>query len=102
MPAFRTSYGPAAGGHELIVSAQFDYLAMLENADAICVTHRGEAVRDQYGSGVPGSGQDPFKDLRLAPNIELGSRFIEKHNSGAQLYCGQGPCEGDALPLPSR
>src|ERR1700720_2167638 len=56
----------AGGGHQLVVGAELDHLAVLEHADAIGVAHGREAMRDQDGGGVAGGGEDAVEDLRLA------------------------------------
>ena len=60
-------------GHELVVRAELDDPAVLEHADAVDVSHGGEAVRHEDRRAVPGGGQHPLEDLRLAPHVELGT-----------------------------
>src|SRR6266568_1732668 len=57
---------PAAERHQLVVRAQLDDLAPLDHADPVGMPHRGEPVRDEDRRAVPGGGEDPVEDLRLA------------------------------------
>src|SRR5438132_7623824 len=69
----------AAGGHQLLVRAELDYVAVLENRDPIGVANRREAMRDQDRGGVPRGREDAVEDLGFAANVELRRRLGERH-----------------------
>src|SRR6185436_9005368 len=48
----------SAPGHQLVVRAELDHAAVLDDADAIRVAHGGEAVRDQDRGAVPRRTED--------------------------------------------
>src|SRR5437868_10859131 len=75
----------AAGRHQLIVRAQLDHLAMLQNANPVGMAHRRKAMRNQNGSRVARRGQNPLENLRLAAHVQLGGGFIEQHDSRSKL-----------------
>src|SRR6266568_396479 len=56
---------PVAPGerHELVVCAELDHPAMLEHADTIGMTNRGEAMRDQDGRAMPRRGEQAIENL---------------------------------------
>src|SRR5258706_12783462 len=93
---------PAAGGYQLIVRAELDHLAMFQDANAVGMTHRREPVRNQNRCSVARCGKNSFEDLCFAAHVELGSGFIEQHDSRAKLYGTQRARQGDALPLAAR
>src|SRR5258708_37064973 len=82
--------------------AEVDHAAPFQHADAIRVTHRGEAMRDQDRRGVTRGREDAVEDLGLAPDVELGRRLVEEHDTGAEPHRAQGPRERDTLPLAAR
>ena len=97
----------AAGCSEPVIykhfaSKQALFAAALEDADAIGVTHRREAMRDQNRSAVPSSREDTLENLGLAAHVELGGRLVEQHQPRAQAHRAQRPREGHALPLTAR
>src|ERR1700730_1476913 len=67
----------ATQGHQLIVSAQFDHPAFLQDTDAVGMTDGGEAMRDQDGGAMAGRGQQAIEDLRLSAHVELGGGLVE-------------------------
>ena len=71
--------------HQLVMRAELDDAAVLEDADAIGVTHRGKAVRDQDRGALSGFGEDPIEDLRLAAHVELRGGLVEQHHVRAAL-----------------
>ena len=92
----------AALRHQLVVRAELDDPAVLEDADAIGLADGREAVRDQDGRAVPRGGQDALEDLRLAAHVELRRRLVEQHDAGAQLHGAERARQRDALPLAAR
>src|ERR1700689_1201361 len=89
----------AALGHELVVVAELSHDAVLYHGDPVGVAHRREPVRYQDRGAVPGGGEHPLEDLRLAAHVELGGRLVEQDEPGAEADGGQGPGERDPLPL---
>src|SRR5262245_38729757 len=85
--------------HELVVGAELDDPAMLDDADAIGVADGREAMRDEDGRAVASGGEDAVEYLGLAADIELGSRLVEQHHAGTDLDRAQRPRQRDALPL---
>src|SRR5207248_2678415 len=90
-----------AFGHELVVRAELDDLAVLEHADAVGVPHRGKAMRDEDGCAAAAGREDAIEYLRLAANVELRRRFIQEHDAGAEFHRAQGARQRDTLPLPA-
>ena len=75
---------------------------MLEDADAVGLTHGGEAVRDEDRRAVTRGGEEPVEDLGFAPDVELRGRLVEQHDARAELHGAQRARQRDALPLPAR
>src|SRR5579871_140673 len=89
-------------GHQLLMGAELNHLALFQHADSVRMPHRGKSVGDENGGTVTAGSQDAVEDLRLSPNIQLGGRLIEQDHAGAELNRAQGAGQGDALPLPPR
>src|SRR5437660_636773 len=94
-------HGPVAAAerHELIVRAELDDAAVLEDADAIGMADGGEAMRDEDGGAMAGGGEEAVEDLGFAAHVELGGGLIEQHDARSELNGGQGAGERNALPL---
>src|SRR5204862_4809823 len=97
-------HGPIATTerHQLGVAAELDNTPMLEHADAVGVTDRRKAMRDQDCRALAGCRQDAVEDLGFAAHVELSGRLVEEHESGAEPYRAQGASERDTPPLPTR
>jgi len=72
---------------------------VLEDADAIGVAHRREAMGDQNRRALPRRGEDAVEDLRFAAHVELRRRFVEEDDAGAEAHAAERARERDALPL---
>src|SRR5262245_35340562 len=95
---------PPACGHEFVMAAEFYHPAVLQDADAVGMTHGGEAMRDENGGDVASGGQDALEDLSFAAHVKLSGRLIEQDDAGAcfhsaRLHSTQCPRQSDALPL---
>jgi hypothetical protein len=88
--------------HQLVVAAELDDPAVLDDRDPVGVPDGGEPVRDEDGRALPGGGEDPLEDLHLAADVELRRRLVEQHNARAEFDRRQRPRERDALPLAAR
>src|SRR6476660_1873839 len=89
-------------GHQLVVAAELDHLAALQDADAVRVAHGREAVRNEDRRHLPGGGHDTVEYLRLAPHVELGGRLVQEDDPGACPHGRERPRESDPLPLAAR
>src|SRR5215470_11600266 len=74
----------AAQRHQLVVTAELDHPAVLQDADAIRVAHRGETMRDQNGGGLPRGLENPIEDLCLPAYVELRGGLVEQHQTGTE------------------
>src|SRR5262245_8315317 len=87
---------------QLVVRPELDDAAALEDADAIGMANRGEAMRDQDRRARPRGGKQSIVDLRLAADIELRGRLVEQDDPCTERYGGEGTRQRDALPLSAR
>src|SRR5882724_6051391 len=92
----------AAERHQLIMGAELDDAAVLEDADAIGMADGREAMGDKDGGAVAGGGEEAVEDLGFAAHVELGGGLIEQHDAGSELNGGQGAGKRNALPLAAR
>src|SRR5208337_1527183 len=91
----------ATGRHQLLVGAEFDHLALLEYTDAIGMTDRREAVRDQNRGDMSCGGEDTIEDLRLSAHVELRRGLVEQDEARAEPHAAKSPGECNPLPLPA-
>ncbi len=92
----------AALRHQLVVRAELDDAAVLEDADAIGVTDGREAMRDEDRRAAARRGKDAIENLRFAAHVELRGRLVEQHDARAELNGAQRARERHALPLAAR
>src|SRR5262249_30919484 len=70
----------SAERHQLLVPARFDQSALLEDQDAVGLSHRREAVRDEDCRAPVRQLLQTGKQLELGPRIERGRRLVEDQN----------------------
>src|SRR6516164_4624373 len=85
----------ASFGHQFLVSADLNDLAMLEHADAIGVAHGRKPMRDENSGAATSGSEHAIENLRLAPNVKLGGRLIKQHDAGTELHRAQSPRQCD-------
>src|SRR5207248_95708 len=94
-------HGPVAAAlcHQLIMSSQFNDSAVFENADAVRVTNGRKTVRYEDRRAVTRCREDAIENLGFTSNIQLGGRFVEKHDSRSHAHRTKSARQCDALPL---
>ena len=71
-------------------------ITVLDDADAVCMGHGREPVRDEEDGLSAGELREGRLDLRLVVRVRKGGRLVEDQD-GRVLEHGAG--DGDALPL---
>src|SRR5579875_2551251 len=88
-----------AEGHQLVVRAELDDAAVLENADTVGLADSGEAMGDQNGGALAGGGEQAFEYFGFASHVELCGWLVEQHEAGSEFDGSEGSGERHALPL---
>mmetsp|Transcript_79145 Transcript_79145/g.154774 ORF Transcript_79145/g.154774 Transcript_79145/m.154774 type:complete len:279 (-) Transcript_79145:149-985(-) len=71
-----------SSGEQFSVGALLEHAARLHHHDLVCVSHGGQAVRDQDGGAAPGSVEQVFHHMRLGGSVERGRGFVAKQDGG--------------------
>src|SRR5262245_10646090 len=86
----------AARGHEVVVGADLDHLAVVEHDDTVGARRRLEPVGDEQGRAALAHAAHGPHHLRLGGQVEVGSRLVQNQDGRIDQL---GPGQGDELAL---